>query len=199
MASRKSTEQRRREITDAALNIIGQRGLRGFTAAQIAEEVGIKDGTIFRHFKDMNEITFAVLDRLQELLDATPPSVDNPVDRLEAFVLSRLRAVTIQRTVQSLLFSDQLSHALGAEGPRRVAALRNRGREFVRSCLHEANDKGLLREDLDIESAVVLVTGTVMGFLFASTDNALPVPAPEMERRCWHTLRSALAQRQVTS
>lgn len=199
MTSRKSTEERRREIADAAIKIIGERGLREFTAAKIAEEVGIKDGTIFRHFKDMNEITLAVLDRLQERLEAAPQSMEDPLERLEGFVLGRLHAVTVQRGIQSLLFSDQLSHALGEEGPTRVAALRNRGREFVRSCLREAGEKGLLRKDLDIEGAVVLVTGMVMGYLFATTDGALPAPAGEMERRCWQTLRSALARKQVLS
>jgi len=199
MTARKSSEERRREIADAAIKIIGERGLREFTAAHVAQEVGIKDGTVFRHFKDMNEITIAVLDRLQELLEAAPQSAGDPLERLEGFVLSRLHFVTVQRGIQSLLFSDQLSHALGAEGPRRVAALRNRGRDFVRSCLREAADKGLLREDLDIEGAVVLVTGTVMGFLFAAKDGALPAPAGEMERRCWETLRSALARTQVPS
>lgn len=199
MTTRKSTEERRREIADAAIKVIGERGLREFTAARIAQEVGIKDGTIFRHFKDMNEITLAVLDRLQELLEAAPRSTGDPLERLKVFVLSRLHSVTVQRGIQSLLFSDQLSHALGAEGPKRVAALRNRGREFVRSCLREAAEKGLLREDLDLEGAVLLVTGTVMGFLFATTDGALPAPAGEMERRCWQTLRSALARKQVLS
>jgi AcrR family transcriptional regulator len=199
MTARKSSEERRREIADAAIKIIGERGLREFTAAHVAEEVGIKDGTVFRHFKDMNEITLAVLDRLQELLEAAPQSTGDPLERLEGFVLTRLHFVTVQRGIQSLLFSDQLSHALGAEGPRRVAALRNRGRDFVRTCLREAADKGLLRDGLDIEGAVVLVTGTVMGFLFAAKDGALPAPAGEMERRCWETLRSALARTQVPS
>ncbi|MBN2195336.1 MAG: TetR/AcrR family transcriptional regulator [Polyangiaceae bacterium] len=197
MRTRKSTQERRREIADAAIKVIGECGLREFTAAHIAQEVGIKDGTIFRHFKDMNEITLAVLDRLQESLESAPQFTGDPLERLEGFVLNRLHSVTVQRGIQSLLFSDQLSHALGAEGPRRVAALRNRGRSFIRSCLREAAEKGLLREDLDIEGAVVLVTGTVMGFLFAATDGALTAPAGEMERRCWRTLRSALARKQV--
>jgi hypothetical protein len=41
--------------------------------------------------------------------------------------------------------------------------------------------------------------GTVMGFLFAANDGALPAPAGEMEQRCWQTLRSALVRKQVLS
>ncbi len=199
MATRKTTEERRREIADAAIGILGDRGLREFTAAHIAQEVGIKDATIFRHFKDMSEVALAVLDRLQELLEAAPLSTGDPLERLEGFVLSRLRSVTVQRGLQSLLFSDQLSHALGARGSKRVAELRNRGRDFVRSCLREADERGLLREGLDIEAAVVLVTGMAMGFLFAVKDGALPTPLGEMDRRCWRTLRSALTRDPVVS
>lgn len=84
MTVRKPTEERRREIAAAAIKIIGERGLREFTAAQLAEEVGIKDATIFRHFKDMNEVKEAALDRLQGLVDAAPdPMAANPLTRLE--------------------------------------------------------------------------------------------------------------------
>lgn len=198
MTIRKSTEERRREIVDAAIKIIGERGLREFTAAHLAHEVGIKDGTIFRHFKDMNEITLAVLDRLQEMLETTPKYSGDPLKRLQEFVMNRLHAISVQTGIQSLIFSDQISHALGAEGPRRVAALRNRGREFVRSCLREAAEKRLIREDIDIEGAVLLVTGMVMSFLFATKDGALPAPVEEMEKRAWQTLLSALGSKQVT-
>lgn len=197
--ARKSSQERRCEIADAAIKIIGERGLREFTAAQVAQEVGIKDGTIFRHFKDMNAISEAALDRLQALVGASPLPTADPLEGLKVFVLSRLRSVTAQPALQSLLFSDQLSHALGAEGPRRVAALRNRGREFVRACLREAAEQRLLREDLDLEAAVLLVTGMVMGFVFAAKDGALVGPTDQMEQRCWGTLRSMLERTRVAS
>ncbi len=192
MAIRKPTEERRREIADAALKIIGERGLREFTAAQLAHEVGIKDGTIFRHFRDKAEIVRAALDRLQEMMETAPRAGGDPLERLRDFVTGRLRAVVRQPGMFSLIFSDQISHALGAEGPHRIAALRNRGRDFVRSCLREAVDQDLVRSDLDIESAVLLVTGMAMSFLFAAKDGALTAPAAEMEQRSWQTLLSML-------
>lgn len=197
MTERKPTAVRRTEIADAAIKLISDQGLREFTAARLAREVGIKDGTIFRHFKDMNEIVLAALDRLQELIETAPTSTGDPIERLREFVMNRLHAVVVQPGIQSLLFSDQITHALGSEGPRRVAALRNRGRTFVRSCLREAAEQGRIREDLDIEAAVLIVSGMVMGFLFAAKDGALPAAVDEMERRCWQTLRSMLERKRV--
>ncbi len=199
MTARKPKEERRREIADAAIKIIEERGLREFTAANIAREVGIKDGTIFRHYKDMNEIAHAVLDRLHDVMEAEPRAEGEPLARLEEFVLSRLHAAAVRPGIQSLIFSDQISHALGTDGHSRVAALRNRSREFIRVCLIDASEKGQLREDVDIGGAVLLITGSVMGFLFAAKDGALPGPAKEMERRCWKTIRSMLVESQVTS
>ncbi len=199
MTNRKTSEQRRREIADAAIKIIGDRGLREFTAAHLGAEVGIRDGTIFRHFKDMNEIAQAVLGRLQELLEASPPPAGDPLARLREFLMKRLLAIAVQPGILSLLFSDQLSHALGADGPRRVAALRNQGRLFVKSCLLEAREKGLIRQDIDLEATVLLVTGMVMSFLFASKDGALSTGLEEMAERSWQVLLSMLARREVSS
>ncbi len=193
MTARKPTQERRREIADAAIKIIGERGLRECTAAQLALEVGITDGTIFRHFRDKHEIILAALDRLQELIVTAPRPGADPVERLRDFVVSRLHAVAVEPRLHSLLFSDQLSHALGADGPRHVAALRDRGRAYVRSCLREAADAGLVRRDLDVDATMLLVTGIVMSFLFATKDGALHEPVTDMEARIWQTISSLLA------
>ncbi len=189
MTIRRTTEERRTEIVDAAIAIIGEQGLRAFTAAHLAARVGIRDGTIFRHFPDMQAITTAVLDRLEAILLAEPPRAESdPLERLRQFVLTRLSAVALQPGIQSILFSDQLAHAMGDVGQRRVAALRNRGRDRVRACLVEATEKGLLREGLDIEAAVLMINGMVMGLLFAAKDGALREPISVVAERALQTL-----------
>lgn len=200
MTTRKSTEERRSEIADAAIRIIGERGLREFTAAKLAEEVGIKDGTIFRHFKDKHEIMTAVIERLDEMLVAAAPRpTGDPIQRLEAFLTSRIQAVASQPGLLSLIFSDQLVHAMGEEGQRHIAQLRNQGRDFLRSNLREAVEKNLLPQETDIESAVFLINGLVMSILFASKDGALDAPIEQVARRTWQTLRSLLERKQVSS
>jgi AcrR family transcriptional regulator len=144
----------------------------------------------------MGEVIEAALDRVEELIAAVPEDGE-PLERLEAFVMARLRAIEAQPGIPSLVFSDQLAHALGAKGPRRVAALRNRGRAFVRSCLAEAAARGLVRRDLDLDAATLLVTGMVMSFLFASKDGALRGSAGEMRERAWQMLLAMLGSRKV--
>lgn len=190
---RKPTDERRREIADAAIKIIGERGLREFTTAQVAEEVGIKDGTIFRHFKNKHEILTVVIDRLEEMLMATAPTPrENPIQRIEVFLTSRVQSVASQPGLLSLIFSDQIAHAMGEEGQKRMASIRNRGREFIRISLKEAVTKDLLPQNTDIESAVLLINGLVMSILFAYKDGALDIPIEQVADRVWHTLLQLL-------
>jgi AcrR family transcriptional regulator len=193
MTLRKSTQQRQTEIANAAIKIIGDQGLRDFTIARLAQEVGIKDGSIFRHFKDKQDILNAVIERIEDILLTDAPSeLADPLERLEAFLMTRIQAVASQPGLLSIVFSDQLAHAMGDEGHRRVAQLRNRGREFVRSCLEEAAKKKLIDPDIDLESAALLINGMVMSLLFASKDGAIQGPMDQVGRRVWRTFARLL-------
>lgn len=193
MGVRKSTGERQVEIANAAIKIIGDHGLRDFTMARLAKDVGIKDASIFRHFKDKQEILKAVLERIEEILLATAPSdIEDPLERLEAFLTTRMHAVASQPGLLSIVFSDQLTHAMGDEGRRKVAELRNRGRAFVRSCLEEAIGKQLINPEIDVDSAALLINGMVMSLLFASKDGAIDRPIDEAGRRAWRTFAQLL-------
>jgi len=186
---RKSSEERRLEIANAAIKIIGEKGLRKFTTAQIAEEVGIKDGTIFRHFKNKREILSVVIDRIEEMLVARAflPKGE-PLERIESFLTSRIATVASNPALLSLLLSDQIAHAAGDMGQRRISSLRNRGREFLRTSLQQAVDNGDLPADTDVDSCVILINGMVLSILYAAKDQALEAPVPVVADRTWKTL-----------
>ncbi len=193
MTTRMPTAERKAQIVDAAIKIIGEKGLREFTAAQIGREVGIKDGSIFRHFKNKNEIVMAVLDRLEGVLaDTIPPLTGDPLKRLEEFFMARLETVASQPGVQSLLFSNQLSHAGGEAGLKRVMKLRKQGRQFISSCLLEASTKKLIRPDLDLTDILVLFNGAVMGLLLIAQDDAIEEPIEKRAAHVWQTLMSLI-------
>ena len=193
MTIRMSTEERRVQITDAAIKIIGERGLRAFTVAQMAQEVGIKDGTIFRHFKNKDEIVIAALDRLEEIfVETTPPPTADPLERLGKFFLNRIKLVISQPGIQCLLFSDQLIHAGGEAGLKRVTELRMKGRKYIQSCLLEASEKQLIRQELDLDDILILFHGAVMSLLFLAQDNSLEGSIEDRAERVWKTLTSMI-------
>lgn len=62
------TEVRREQIARAAMDVIGREGMKAFTTANIAREVGISEANLYRHFKNKDAILRAVVDRIGETL-----------------------------------------------------------------------------------------------------------------------------------
>ncbi len=162
MAERKPTATRRREIADAALAVIAERGLGGFTALAVARRVGVSDGALFRHFASKRAMVSAVVDRVEDVLfSGLPPAGDDPLARLGAFFLHRAAAFRDHPGVASLVHSDDLLRAASPADAARVQAFRRRSQALVRSCLAEAARQGALAEGLAPADAAALVFGAL--------------------------------------
>lgn len=57
---------RKEEIVDKAIKIAVQKGFQCVTIKSLAEECGITEPAIYRHFKSKDDIIVAVIDRLQD-------------------------------------------------------------------------------------------------------------------------------------
>jgi len=160
---REKTEVRQRQIADAALKVIAQQGLRRFTAAAIAREVGISDGALFRHFPDKAAIVTAALDRAEAVMfENFPPQHADPLERLGMFFHQRLEMVHSNPAIVRLVMSDQLALASGGLGAERVKEWKARSAEFIRGCLVEAQAEGRLREGASVDALCLVVLGSIL-------------------------------------
>ncbi len=166
MTPRQPTEARRVQIADAALKVISEQGLGRFTTQAIAAEVGITDGTLFRHFGSKEEIVLAALDRVEErLFEGFPPADPDPLRRLEAFFRFRAALVGANPIIARLAFSDELPHAAGQAGALKVRRWKDRSLEFVQACLDEAVAAGQLPAGLPVRELAVMILGTLMALV----------------------------------
>ena len=86
LRKRETTEVRQQQITEAALHVIGQKGISGATTAEIAAATGISEGNLYRHFRSKEEIIKAIIDKigtdLSSILTSTT-EIDDPVKKRE--------------------------------------------------------------------------------------------------------------------
>ncbi len=59
---------RQKDILDAALHLVRQRGLSGLTIRRLAGQVGVTEGALYRHFRGKAEIILGLIDRLEQML-----------------------------------------------------------------------------------------------------------------------------------
>lgn len=168
------TAERRRQIAEAALRIISDRGVSRLTAMALAKEVGIADGTIFRHFKDKQEIVNTAIGLFETALESTfPPPDGEPLERLGTFLVKRLTLVRKNPELPRLALNDRLAEAAGAEGSARVKRLVGRSVTVIHDCLAEAQSRGQVSQEVPVTFLTWMVIGVIRG---ASTPGAHNVP-----------------------
>jgi AcrR family transcriptional regulator len=192
-SNRKSTEERREEIADAALRIIAMRGIAALTVAALASEVGLTGGALYRHFPSTEAILDAVAARVEALLDASLPSRDlAPLEWLRKFAESRTRAVGGHPGLLRVLFSDQVALALSPSALERLQGVVRRSRVAIHDALADGQARGEIRDDIDAAALTPIVMGALQMIAMHRGGTMLPrIPGEPM--RLFDTLERLLA------
>jgi AcrR family transcriptional regulator len=179
-SSPRETNQKRIEIADAALRVIGSRGIAGLSTAALAEELCVSSGAPFRHFKSREAILEAVAQRVAERIETTFPDPGlPPLERLEKLFRARAEMLGRESGIARLIFSDQFTKALPPPAVDQIHHVVKQTRAFVLKALKEAAEAGLIRGDIPPEDLLVPVVGTLqhLGFL-----TALPADGRDFKR-----------------
>ncbi len=205
MQQRRSSEERRQQIADTALRLIADQGFAHFRTSTLAREVGLAEGTIFRHFESLQDILDMAIELMQERLAShfeveptTPGDPEDPADpiaRLGTFFLARAALVAEQPSFYRLFLSSQLRMAVGEEGAARLDRMRGRTIEFVRSCLEDAEAGGQLAEGLSVEILVLLVTGAMVSLALHGDLLRQDLDQAEQGPQVWAGIRQIIRRR----
>ena len=160
------------EIADAALKIIGERGIAALTTASLAQELGVSSGAPFRHFESRDEILEAATQRVADMVANTyPKALLPPLERLQAFFLARVQTVGQRAGVARFIFSEQFALALPPAAAERMLDLVRGTRAFVLKALEEGIERGEIRKYLPPKALLPIVLGSLQHLVFL---NALP-------------------------
>jgi AcrR family transcriptional regulator len=158
------THERRRQIAEAALDIIAEQGVHQLTTLEIARRVGIADGSLFRHFADKKEIVAAAIDSFEQMMiESLPEKSDEPLRDLERFFVNRLKLAHRRPDMLRLAWNDRLAEAAGENGALRVATVVQRSVGFVADCLERARARAEIATDIPLEVMLWMVLGVLQG------------------------------------
>lgn len=160
-------EQLGRQGNELLPNTLSGKGVHRLTAQELGREVGLADGTIFRHFKDKAEIVRAAIAHLEGVLfKSFPPTAEEPLERLREFFVGRLTLVHRMPSVFLAAFSDRLEEAAGDDAGV-VRSIIERSQGFVRQCIAEAHERRHIDPALSVEALTLVVVGTLQAAAFA--------------------------------
>lgn len=151
----------RERILEAAARVYAKHGFRGATTRLIAIEAGVNEVTLFRTFGSKGALLEAVLGPHCANAQSVelPADPKDPEGELTEFVQASLDRVREMRPL--------LVHTMGEIEERPEAAeFACRGRRAVHDTitgyLRRLQERGMANPDTDVETAAVMLTGTVM-------------------------------------
>lgn len=164
-ATKTATDVRREQIAEAAMEMIGARGLVSLSIAGVADRVGIAPSGVYRHYAGKEEILDAVVSLLRTQMLA---HVDIVREETPA-ALSRLNSLLVRQ--MDLLINNPafihvvFAHFAQADHTDRWTVLRETICAYVQevaAIVEEGQQEGVIRKDIIPRSAAVMYLGLIL-------------------------------------
>jgi AcrR family transcriptional regulator len=162
MPMRKRAAERRLEIGAASLRIVGHRGVTALTTANLAREVGLTTGALFRHFATLDDVLReAVRQGLVKMESTFPDRSLPPLERIAALARNRVSLLSADPGLAWLVRSEQALLVLPDDAVASLLEFVSRSRRFLLEAIEEGAAEGSIRRDIESAALLVSVTGTI--------------------------------------
>ena len=135
-------------IRKTAIALIAKHGFEAMTLRQLAEQVGIQPGSVYRYFPSKGKLLAQLqIEHLEYLLARWADEIKNLDDsalvRLKAFVDFHIRSHTLRR--QEVFVANMELRSLEPDDYKLVVGLRRRYEKVLQSILQDGVAQGLFR------------------------------------------------------
>jgi AcrR family transcriptional regulator len=164
------TAERRRQIIDATVRVMGEKGWQEASIDEISKAAGVSRGLVSYHFGDKAALLAGVLERCREVfVDTVAVSVGPGLDPVYRLRMVTRTAILMARK-ESLTYDVFLHFTASARtDPALGDRLRELYRDFRRGTARVIRDgqrSGAFRLDIDPEAAAANHIGTIIGIAF---------------------------------
>jgi AcrR family transcriptional regulator len=179
----------RAALIDTAVELIGERGVRGFSLAEASRRLGVAVSAPYAHFADRDDLLAAVAVRAFELFwAALLPEMDkfaDPADRLAGMARGYVRFAAGNRPLFEVLYEAGLDKARHPEIEAAEQPLNDAFLDAVRAL---AGGDGTRAEDL-----ATAVEATARGYAMLLLDDGPDQESGVVELAAERTARAVLA------
>ena len=145
--SRKSAEERRLQIVQAAEKLFSRKGFHATTIEEIALEAGVSKGLIYVYFEDKTDVLFLTLRFVLEIYEREIPivlgGIDDPLERLEAALRAYCSLVDKHRDATLLAYRSTME--LPGAQRSQVKLTESKTTRILADCIEDCARSGLIK------------------------------------------------------
>jgi AcrR family transcriptional regulator len=156
------------KIIESARRIISAKGIENLTIHEIAKDLGVTDGALYRHFRSKKEIISLLIDNIEETLlaaiEAAAKTSNEPLRKLSDIFLTHLSYAEQRKGITFIIINETLS-LKDKSLQRKMFGVINQYLKMIKVILVEGMESGKFRKDLDIASASIAFFGMVQSMV----------------------------------
>ncbi|MEO8546628.1 MAG: TetR/AcrR family transcriptional regulator [Betaproteobacteria bacterium] len=164
-------EERRAVTVEAVIALAAVKNPNDITTADIAKQMHVTQGSLFRHFPTKDAIWQSVMEwvaeRLMSRIDSAARGVDSPMQALHAMFKTHVDFVIDHPGVPRMMFG-QLQNAASTPAKRLAQTLIQRYSERISGLLEQGKANGEITADVDTRAAAILFVGMLQGLVMQS-------------------------------
>ncbi|MDD2305767.1 MAG: TetR/AcrR family transcriptional regulator [Prolixibacteraceae bacterium] len=159
---RQSTDIRQEQIKQAVIDIISTHGIKNLSIKNLAERIGMSEGSIFRHFKSKNDIIISIFNDIQDNfigeLGRIARSDEEPSIRLNKYLSATIEYHTENKGINMLLFSEA-SYKNNPELKKRLQQIFQDQKQFVMEIITDGIRTGIWDKNVVVENVALIYMG----------------------------------------
>lgn len=159
---------RQQEIVKCARHIIASKGVENLTIAELAKELKLTQGAIYRHFRSKKEIIDLLIDDIErtlfEAVDSAASMPGDSLDRLESILSAHLSYASQRRGISFIIINETLS-LKDKSLQRKMLGVIHRYLDKIEKILFEGQRSDLFRKDINIALSSMIFFGMVQSMV----------------------------------
>ncbi len=159
---------RQREIADAALDLIHEKGIQGLTIKNLAARIGVTEPAIYRHYENKIHILTTILEVFRtntiRIFESGLNENSHTLDKIERLFGSHFRYIAGKPSVASVIFSEEIFKN-EPELIRSINDVIGHNQEMLVAMIRNGQQKGELRKDLPAEHLALVIMGSLRLFV----------------------------------
>ena len=188
MLEKKSTRIRKEEIVQAALGIVGSKGIRALTITAIADSAGMSEANIYRHFSGKGAILSAIADFIDSSVMSKAATIAassrKPLDKLETIFFSHFRVIDANPGIPRFVFSEEIH--LGYPELANTLKLRiGNYVETVTGVVAAGLQEGELKQDISPRETALTMLGMIQFTALRQTIGGLTFDVKAESEKLW--------------
>ena len=153
------------EIMEAATNRISKHGIQNLTIKTLAEDIGLSEPALYRHFKSKNEILLSLLEYFKLELKNRMKLISQDAnltagDELRAIFNSQLQSFSKKPSIVSVIFAESIFH-FDASLSNKVSEIMEMMQQIVKSNITKGQQSGQYSKLIGDSTLTTIIIGAM--------------------------------------